>query len=192
MASAFSGEPAAVWLTEPGTPDRNMKLTTAFWYRDPKGRQWDAPNGMLTDGASIPRALWTLVGSPFTGDYRRAALVHDHACREAEGDRGKRRAADRMFYHACRTGGCSVRDATILYVGVRIGSLRGFVPAWESAAEGLRPKLARSGGDLALERDFQAAADEVLADGEIDDVEVIERRTDEALSMKTGVALVGM
>ena len=62
------------------------------------------------DGASIPRALWTLVGSPYRGDYRRASIVHDQACDDAHGDKDKRRAADRMFYHACREGGCNINQ----------------------------------------------------------------------------------
>ena len=37
------------------------------------------PAGMLTDGASIPRFFWRLIGSPFTGPYRRAAIFHDAA-----------------------------------------------------------------------------------------------------------------
>jgi len=38
-----------------------------------------APQGMITDGASIPRYFWRVIGSPFTGKYRRAAVFHDAA-----------------------------------------------------------------------------------------------------------------
>lgn len=36
-----------------------------------------APKGMATDGASIPRVFWRLIGSPWTGKYRRPAIFHD-------------------------------------------------------------------------------------------------------------------
>src|SRR5438046_8522961 len=127
----FSGEPETKWLTQaPQTEDRCMTLLKPFWFRDPDGKQWDAPKGMTTDGASIPRALWTLVGSPYTGDYRRASIVHDKACDDASGNTTARRKADRMFYHACRAGGCSIQEATLLYIGVIMGGVWPLVPAW--------------------------------------------------------------
>lgn len=125
----FSANPEATWLTEPG-PDRRMKLLQDFTFTDPDGKEWLTPKGYRVDGASIPRPLWSLVGSPYTGDYRRASIVHDKACDDATGNPKARRAADRMFYHACRAGGCSVKEAWILYLGVRIGALDEAVPAW--------------------------------------------------------------
>src|SRR4029077_19182020 len=76
----FSGQPEAVWLTEDGTEDRNMEILREFLFTDPSSTKWIAPAGSVVDGASIPRALWTIVGSPYTGDYRRASVVHDVAC----------------------------------------------------------------------------------------------------------------
>ena len=94
----FSGEPETRWLTEPNDPDRRMNLLRDFAFTDPEGKAWAVPAGYdKMDGASIPRALWTLVGSPYTGDYRRASIVHDRACDEAHGDKDKRRAADHVL-----------------------------------------------------------------------------------------------
>jgi hypothetical protein len=99
-------------------------MLEAFWYIDPNGRRWEAPAGAVVNGASIPRTLWSTVGSPYTGDYRRAALVHDVAV----GKEGILRAdADTMFYFACLAGGCSLVQAKMLYAGVRIG-------AWAAAS----------------------------------------------------------
>lgn len=36
-----------------------------------------APKGTLTDGASIPRFFWRIIGPPMTGRYRKAAVIHD-------------------------------------------------------------------------------------------------------------------
>ena len=35
------------------------------------------PGGMWTDGASIPRFFWRVVGTPMTSKYVKAAVVHD-------------------------------------------------------------------------------------------------------------------
>lgn len=38
-----------------------------------------APRGMVTDGASVPRIMWRVIGSPFTGRYRWPSVIHDAA-----------------------------------------------------------------------------------------------------------------
>lgn len=118
-AGVFSGNPKTEWLTDANGMDRDMVLLEDFWYRDPAGRQWDAPKGSVINGTSIPQALWTVVGSPYTGDYRRASVVHDVACDTAGVNRDD---ADTMFYQACRSGGCGFLQAQILYTGVRLGT----------------------------------------------------------------------
>ena len=181
----FSGEPEAIWLTEEGTEDRKMRILKEFFFTDPASKKWSAPLDALVDGASIPRPLWAIVGSPYTGDYRRASVVHDVACVEAGGDKAKRRAADRMFFHACRAGGCSIWQSIVLYLGVRVGAAARDVPSWHAAiaTETAGPRIRRTDDELRLERDFQAIVDRVLAFGETDVPEELERRTDEALSV---------
>lgn len=169
-----------------------MALLERFSYIDPDGREWVADAGVTIDGATIPRPLWTLLGSPYTGDYRRASIVHDVATDHPD-SAGARRAADRMFFHACRAGGCSLREAIVLYVGVRIGAHLPQVPAWQGVAlaerEGAR--LRRSAADDRVEADFRLAAENILAAGETGDVRAIEERTDAALSMAAQVDLRG-
>lgn len=186
----FSGDPETLWLTQ-DEPDRRMRILKEFSFRDPKGKEWVAPASYIVDGASIPRPLWSLIGSPYTGDYRRASVVHDKACDDADGDRRARRAADRMFYHACRAGYCTIVEATLLYIGVRIGAWMSYVPAWNSAAplERVGPRVARSPAEDRLEADYRLVADLVLQKEETDDPSVIERRTDKALSTISGVNL---
>jgi hypothetical protein len=130
---SFSAEPETIWLTEPG--DRRMQLLREFTYTDPDGRTWTAPNEMKTDGASIPPALWSFVGSPFTGPYRRAAIVHDAACDDDGGDDVKRATADKMFYFACLCGGCSDKQAELLYAGVRVGAWTNRIDLWQVAPQ---------------------------------------------------------
>ena len=121
---SFSGNPKTEWLVDGSGADRNMALLEDFSYTDPDGRVWLAPQTSVVNGASIPPTLWGMVGSPYTGDYRRASIVHDVAC----GDPAvSRKDADVMFYYACLCGGCSWLHASMLYAGVRIG-------AWAAAA----------------------------------------------------------
>jgi hypothetical protein len=82
----FSGEPETRWLMETAEENRRMKLLAPFSFVDPDGKEWITPVNYNVDGASIPRAVWTLVGSPYTGDYRRASVVHDKACDDAVGN----------------------------------------------------------------------------------------------------------
>lgn len=185
----FSGLPRTVWLTEP-SGDRQMQLIDDFWFEDRAGHRWTAPAGTIIDGASIPQPLWATVGSPYTGSYRRASIVHDRACEEAA-DFPARRAADRMFYEACREGGCSIAQATLLYMGVRVGAHWDLVPLWKMADRGgsPQPRLARDFADKRVEADFQIAAETVLAQPPSDDPEEIEARVDAALSAVTGVPI---
>ena len=124
----FSGYPKTSW-----TGHREMSLLEEFFYIDPRGKVWKAPAGSSINGATIPKALWSAVGSPYVGKYRRASVVHDVAV--GEGDNPdvsliERHKADKMFYQACRFDGCSKRFAAILYIGVSIGT-------WASSVGGL-------------------------------------------------------
>ena len=176
----FSGEPVTLWDTEQDAPDRNMQLVVDFWFQLGSTR-WDAPQNSTINGASIPQPLWSLVGSPYTGDYRRASIVHDVACDRAGTDHQMRREADKMFFHACIAGGCSTREAILLYVGVRIG-------AWwnehHSFAEMPSVKLHEESEAVDLRNDYQSVGEQVLAQGETDDADLIEQRTDQAMVMR--------
>lgn len=120
-ASFNPAEPVAKWLNAPAKSDRDMELLEDFVFTDPKGTPWVAPKGSKINGASIPSSLWSTVGSPYTGAYRRASIVHDVACVNAIND-AERAKADLMFYDACITGGCSKFQANTLYMGVRVGA----------------------------------------------------------------------
>lgn len=149
-----------------------MKLLAPFWYVDWSGRRWETDSNPI-DGASIPRALWTAIGSPYTGRYRRASIVHDTACRTATTG-AQRKTADKMFYQACRDGGCTRRQATILYIGVRIGAILDGPRL--NRDERLEPQAEESAED----RERQALLSEVANDPmvvtatETDDVDIID------------------
>lgn len=107
----YSGEPVTRW-----SPDgRNMILVTELRYTDPKGEVWVAPAGSVTDGASIPRYLWSLMGGPFEGQYRNASVLHDAAY---EKKNRPWQDCDRMFYYAMRCSGVNAVEAKTMFYAV--------------------------------------------------------------------------
>ena len=92
-----------------------------------------------------------------------------------------------MFYHACRAGGCSIRDSIVLFLGVRVGAIWPFVTQWAYAPTVLAsgPRLAFSSSELRMQAGFRQAGELVLADNETDDSDVIDARVDAPLSMMT-------
>ena len=134
-------------LVDQSGADRDMVLTEEFWYVDPNSRRWQAPFGARINGASIPRPLWSMVGSPYTDDYRRASIVHDVACINVEVNR---KDADVMFYNACLAGGCPTFQAMLLYAGVCLGR-------WSSV---VFPSRAFSKEKLLFRVPFQPSLDE--------------------------------
>ncbi|MBM7034999.1 DUF1353 domain-containing protein [Vibrio ulleungensis] len=104
--------------------ERRMVLLEDFVYIDPKGKKWIAPAGSKTDGATIPKVVWTFVGGPYAGQYREAAVIHDVYC---DTKSEPYRDVHRIFYYANRAAGVSEKKAKILYGGVMIGG-----PKWGS------------------------------------------------------------
>ena len=108
----FEGDVKTEWLD---VDHRSMRLLEDFHYIDPDDVLWTAPAGDIIDGASIPRGLWSVVGPPFVGDYRKASVIHDVGC-----VRRMRSMEDthRAFYYACRLEGVSEAKALLMYWAV--------------------------------------------------------------------------
>jgi hypothetical protein len=94
---------------------RSMTLVEPFAYVDPRASRWPAPAGAVVNGASIPRAFWSLIGGPFSGEFRDASVVHDVACETRD---RPWRAVHAMFYEACRCGGVGAIKAKTMYYAV--------------------------------------------------------------------------
>lgn len=117
----FEGEVRTEWLLH-DDEDRRMQLLGDFRFVDDDGKVWLAPQDHVIDGASIPEFLWTLEGSPFVGDYRRATVLHDVYC---DTKSEPHRAVHRMFYEAMRADGVGAFKASKMYTAVRL-----FGPSW--------------------------------------------------------------
>jgi hypothetical protein len=110
-------------------PDgKTVTLLSELRFVDPDGLTWISPENLVSDGASIPWPLWSIVGSPFTGNYRRASVIHDRYCDTRE---KSWRATHYVFYLASRADGCGELYAKLLYGGVMA-----FGPRWGKDRDG--------------------------------------------------------
>ena len=120
---SFEGVVDAIWSDD----GRTMTLNQDFAFVDPRQKKWLAPNGSVIDGASIPRAFWSIIGGPFEGPYRNASVVHDVACDDMK---EKWEDVHLMFYEACRCGGVEESKAKLMYWAVYH-----FGPQWRTVSE---------------------------------------------------------
>jgi hypothetical protein len=127
----------------------HMKILQLYSYRDFYGHILSAQPGFITDGASIPRALWSIVGSPFTGKYLGAAVVHDVGC---DSHKYSWQVTHKIFYDAMLDSGVGNNLAKLLYYGVRLGGPRWKTISISAATEAeLSRKIAESGAISIIE-----------------------------------------
>jgi len=92
-----------------------MRILEDVSFFDSAGKEWKAPAGSIVDGASIPRAFWTAIGSPFVGMYRRASVIHDVACQDRT---EPHRAVHDMLFEAMILDGVPLTKARIMHDAV--------------------------------------------------------------------------
>ena len=112
----FDASPVVTFLTD----GRRVKVLRPFGFIDSTRVRWDVPESAIVDGASIPQALWSLIGGPFEGKYRDASVVHDWYC-----DLRTRpwRHVHRVFYETMLACVAFVR-AKVMYAAVYWGCPR--------------------------------------------------------------------
>lgn len=117
---AFSGPIVATFLIEDGE-DYHIQLLEPLAFTDPQGVTITVPAGFVVDGATIPAVLWPLIGSPLSGDYRRASVIHDwetyHKKRNADYPQSYLHIS-RRFYYAMRCDGVGWFRANAMYLAV--------------------------------------------------------------------------
>jgi len=74
------------------------------------------PKGFQSDGASVPRIVWPIVGHPFQGDYCAAAWIHDwiygtHIY--------QRKPGDEIFLEGMEVLGCWWWKRNVMWCSVR-------------------------------------------------------------------------
>jgi hypothetical protein len=108
----FSNRVETEWLSD----GRSMRLLSDLTFRDPRCRDWTAPEGSMVDGASIPRFFWRAIGSPFVGRYRRASVLHDVYCQTQS---CPSTLVHRMFREAMRADGVGRVRAWLMWLAVQ-------------------------------------------------------------------------
>lgn len=118
----FHGEVVTRWLPSRGE-DRRMVLhpDTTLAFERASGEVITARIGLEFDGASIPVWAWPLFGSPFTGKFRRAAVIHDTLCDSRD---RPWREAHQVMYEAMRALGVGRFRARLMYRALLIGGSR--------------------------------------------------------------------
>ncbi|MEO1079773.1 MAG: DUF1353 domain-containing protein [Pseudomonadota bacterium] len=100
-----------------------FRLREEFRFTDTNGFVWVTEAKWRVDGATILRAVWTIVGGPMSGRYLYASIIHDKYC-----DTKERTAHDthRNFYYGMRAKGVSPSKARLMHWAVRT-----FGPSWK-------------------------------------------------------------
>jgi hypothetical protein len=83
------------------------------------GKTYVVQPGFYTDGSSIPRLLWPIIGHPFSKYLRTPGTLHDKFYFTGEVSRAE---ADRMFRQAIQDEGGDKTLAFSCWFGVRIGA----------------------------------------------------------------------
>jgi hypothetical protein len=127
----------ACWLSD----GRYMALLKPLTFHQARDAQiWVAPAGTLTDGASIPSIFWAVIGGPFEGEYRDAAVNHDYACCVMQ---RPWQQVHRMFYDGMRARNVEPWRAKLMYFAVYF-----FGPRWPQRVA-RRPQLGFTEDDIA-------------------------------------------
>ncbi|MBS0124604.1 DUF1353 domain-containing protein [Thetidibacter halocola] len=102
-------------------------------FIDGRGQVWTAPQGTLTDGASIPRIFVSLLGDPTEPEYINAAAMHDAYCGVGNEAGPKFRSAPWeevhvMFYDGLIASGARPVVAKTMFAAVWLGG-----PRWRTS-----------------------------------------------------------
>ena len=86
------------------------------------GKRYYLRKDFVTDGASIPPFLWSVVGHPFQPKLLAGAVLHDALCRSKL---IPRKDSDVLLRQLARAYKVNRLKSEILYLGVRVGGIIG-------------------------------------------------------------------
>lgn len=102
-----------------------------FSFFDSAGKEWKAPKGTRTDGASIPKTFLSLFGDRYSQKYVDAAVVHDAYCQDVNvtGTSYQTetwKSVHTMFYEGLLASGADNLTAKSMFAAVYL-----FGPRWK-------------------------------------------------------------
>lgn len=75
-------------------------------------------DGLLTDGASIPKIFWSIIGCPLNGKYVGSALIHDGLYGS---HKLSKQMSDKLFLDMMKHNGVGKIRRTLMYLAVKFG-----------------------------------------------------------------------
>ncbi len=81
----FRNFPILKPLPHEGLYELQQNLNVVYATDDGDVKAVLVPQGYKTDGASIPKPLWSIIGTPFQPNFITAAIVHDYHCNIRDG-----------------------------------------------------------------------------------------------------------
>jgi len=104
--------------------DHNHRITMQSLEVTVQGKIIAVPSDFIYDGASVPRAVWSIVGSPFQPEFEGPEIVHRYLYRTHAiigGTRITRKEADLIFRELLAWNNVGPVHRQIMYRGVRLG-----------------------------------------------------------------------
>lgn len=130
-------KPNRISLIEQG--DLKELLDAKLTFVDSAGLRWVAPQGTLTDGATVPRLVLPITDGRWDASFLKAAVVHDAYCQEENKSRTPEQyqsrpwpTVHRMFFEAMIAGGTDPSLAKLMYAAVWLAG-----PRWNDAQRDL-------------------------------------------------------
>jgi len=108
----------------------NYRLGDTLSYTH-NNKEYIAKAGFITDGASIPRLFWALIGCPLRGKYVGSAIIHDATCTLWHLGVITRKEGDLLFLQMLKDNGVGFIKRNIMYLAVRSAELFGRKPTEE-------------------------------------------------------------
>ena len=116
MDNGFSGKLDISML--PGQSGENWILEHWLSYTAFNGVVYTVKEGFSTDGASIPRLFWRVIGCPLRGPYAPAAVIHDALYWTKL---GSRKEADDLLLEMMERLPVGDIRSNLMYSAVRVG-----------------------------------------------------------------------
>jgi hypothetical protein len=104
--------------------ERTVILTEEFSARTDIGTI-RVPKGFVSDGASVPRSVYSIIGHPF-GKYLESAIIHDYLYRDETEFDASRAEADSIFLELMKAQGIGFSKRWAMYLAVRSGGWLSF------------------------------------------------------------------
>jgi hypothetical protein len=97
--------------------DYELEILSPYQYTDCAGVTHAVPSGFVFNGASIPRAAWSIIGfTPLSGALLGPSLIHDYLCEQIAFTSAQ---VHDLFYEAMIANKVDELSASMMYAAVR-------------------------------------------------------------------------